>query len=294
MPNLKEELYNPQRVLSAIREYRLMDLRNQDLDSIIDHFKLIVNQFHLICANIGSVPLFRTRIIDNGNIHTNKKDVWCPPAACVKKMGRLNDVNESIFYAAFDPITAIKETRIKKGDKFSLAIYRIKERDAYNLSTINLGLPRPIDTLSEREQINTMILSDFMFSEFTRHVGLGTEYQYKASCAVSKLLFDIPHKDSIIYPSMIDYSKRNIALKEASAEERVELEQVLTCELNDYDSDLNPVLTMTQNGIYSKDSDLITYTKTPRNQMNFTLKLETFFKGFNPYEHLINKIDEYK
>ncbi len=59
---------------------------------------------------------------------------------------------------------------------------------------------------------------------------------------------------------MTDSTKRNIALKESAANERMEIEQVLICELNDYDSDLNPILTMAQNGIYIKEDDLISYT----------------------------------
>ena len=39
--------------------------------------------------------------IEEGKPHNLKSDLWCPPAKCVDKIGRLNDVGESVFYSAF-------------------------------------------------------------------------------------------------------------------------------------------------------------------------------------------------
>jgi hypothetical protein len=51
------------------------------------------------------------------------------------EMGRLNDVNESVLYLAFDLETAIKETKIKYGDRFWIIVYDILE----DINVVSIG-----------------------------------------------------------------------------------------------------------------------------------------------------------
>lgn len=122
----------------------------------------------------------------------------------VVKMGRFNGVEESIFYTALDPVTAIKEARINSGEDFSLRLYDLTANDYADLLTVNIVPSKIIPQITGNQRLHAMILSDFIYTEVTRPVGVGTEYQYKASCAIAKMLLDIPNKDSLFYPSMID------------------------------------------------------------------------------------------
>lgn len=53
----------------------------------------------------------------------NEQDIWAPPETKVTKMGRLNQVNESVLYAAAQVTNAIYETSCNEGDLFFLMVY---------------------------------------------------------------------------------------------------------------------------------------------------------------------------
>lgn len=292
---LFDEIYDPEKLLKKIGAYRNVDLKKYSLDKIIQDFNSFFTQFNLICSNLDNIPLFRVRKIEDNKEHLLKKDVWCPTPDKVEKLGRANKIGESVFYAAFDPITAIKETWIQPNEKFSLSIYNINSYKSGLLSTINISIPKPIDNLqiSKNQRIHMMILSDFLFAEFTRLVGIGTEYQYKASCAVSKILLQIPNKDSLIYPSLVDYSKRNIVINEDSAKERLTLKQVFECKLNSFSDNFNPIIDIYKESIPDNDSDKLDYKPFNKDAVNVELKYENFFKGTNTSELIINKMKDF-
>jgi hypothetical protein len=290
-----EEVFNPIHTLEAIKKYRKLDLVKTPYETVYNALEEIIFSFNLICINLGKYPVFRVRKHENPSlVYTRKSDLLAPPEECVHKMGRLNKVHESIFYAAFDPVTAIKESRIKPGDFFSLSIFWMNANENGELSSINTCLPNTPLGLGVNENITTLIISDFMYSEFTRHVSEDTNYQYKTTCAIGELLFRHEKKDSIIYPSMIDYNCRNIAFRKTAIDKRLSLSEILVCQLEDYNEEGNPVIYNSQKGKVNSNRE-INYTETPLFQRNLTLKKETFFKPYHKYQELIDvltKVDE--
>lgn len=288
------DFYNSINMLERIAEYRQLDLKTLTLEDTKKLFAPMFSIRHLIISNLGTT-LFRVRKITKGNPHKLKKDVWSPPAEYVKKIGRLNNIGESIFYSALDPITAIKEAQIKPGEEFSLSIYRLIENPNGKLSTINIAIPAVNPNWSINQRIYLMILHDFMFNEFTRPVGIGTEYQYKASCAVTSILLEDPNKDSFLYPSIIDYSKRNFAITNDSASKRVTLQEVVSFKLEEYsdNNNNNPIITSLERGLLDKKTDDINYVPFIPKGQKVELRYDTFFSDVNYSESVISHLKEY-
>ena len=160
--NILDTIYNPEKLLEGIAFYRNADLKSLSLNEIIENFKKFISQYNLITSNL-KCSLFRVRKIEQNKLHTKTEDVWCPPSKYVKKLGRLNDIGESIFYASFDPLTSIRETRINPGDDFSLAIYELSQNKSGIQSTINIEIPSVPIQIMGNKRIHSMILSDFIF-----------------------------------------------------------------------------------------------------------------------------------
>lgn len=221
----------PEYLLKQIQKYLMLDIRNTSFDEIKILIDNLIIEYDIRVMNIGNIPLFRARKIEDNDEHKYVKDVWCPPESCVETIGRMNNIGESIFYAAFDPITAIKETNIAVGEYFTLSTFMLYETIDSRKSSIILGLPRDYYDPSQDSRVSKMIIHNFIFNEFTRAVGKGTEYLYKASCAISHNYWKLPHKDSLIYPSMKDFKRFNIGIKKSSAKSRAVLEVVFKCKL---------------------------------------------------------------
>lgn len=195
--------------------------------------------YNVIVANLGASSVYRVRKIDPGDTHGMASDVWHPPPSCVKKIGRANGIGEAVFYCSLDPATAIEEGQIGPGDKFSLAIYQLAGREPYDMTSVMVkeGRFMPSPGLACTEELSRfgVELSKFMVREFTRHVAPGDEHHYKRSCAISNILFELPYKDSIIYPSVRNQDAVNIALQSEAASKRLTLLQVATCAMDELD-----------------------------------------------------------
>jgi hypothetical protein len=112
---------------------------------------------------------------------------WNRPAKGTE-MGRLNDVNESVLYLAFYMETAIKETKIKNGDRFWIIVYDILE----DINVVSIGGK----TLGkDRKTALYNIIADFLKDEFTRNVSDGMEYEYKVSNHIGNFLYDYTHSE---------------------------------------------------------------------------------------------------
>jgi len=290
---LINQIYNPERLLLKISEYRSLDLRAISLDKSIELFRSIYYQFHFLTYNIGTVVI-RGRKIEDDVPHLLKKDVWYPPPESVKKIGRLNDIGESIFYCAFDPITTIKELRLNSDDYFSLAVYKLAPMPDNYQSTIVIDIPTSLPQMQGNQRIYTMILNDFIFNEFTRHVGVGTEFQYKISCAISKILFETPHKDSIMYPSMIDYTKKNLVLKLDSAQIRLKLVQVTKNQFHGYSENGNPIISTFESALAEEKIEELNYTPFHKDARKFELKPDKIFNGENTNDTINKQIRQLK
>ena len=192
------------------------------------------NSFYFI-PNCGAYPantiFYRVRHLD-GNPIDNKdlikySDLWEPPTNCVKKMGRLNEVGESLLYTSpLDAYVAINESHIKDGEIYALISYRSVDQVKVNIiggeyDYKNLGFT------NKNALINNELYNGFLKDIFSRDVGEGTEYLYILSNVIAKSYFDLPPEsiqDAWAYNSVQDKSKYNVCFRPKIAHKLLKIE----------------------------------------------------------------------
>lgn len=120
--------------------------------------------YNVITANIASATVYRVRKIEAGDAHARESDVWHPPAECIKRINRANDIGESVFYCALDPETAIQEGQIEPGERFSLATFQLNGCENNNLGSVVVKEGRLVRGREHMEDLNQfgVELSKFM------------------------------------------------------------------------------------------------------------------------------------
>ncbi|MBT3278391.1 MAG: RES family NAD+ phosphorylase [Phycisphaerales bacterium] len=287
-----EVVFNPETLLTAIAKYRSSDLRNIPVAEVRDIFSIIFSKLNLITANLGGIFIFRVREIKKGEEHRRICDIWSPPAECAS-LGRANDAGESIFYGALDPVTAIREISLQPGNHFTLGNFWLSQtEDDWHSSRI-ITIPKHTHARNRDEHLHSRILSDFIFSEFTRPVGEGMEFQYKASCAISKLLLDRADKDSLIFPSICDSQAYNLVMKNEAAEKRLHPKQVFRCRLDGWSEANYPIITIEQEGNDFGTGGVIDYQAFHPDAKEFEFRPDKFFKGENPNQMVKQKLEQW-
>lgn len=138
-------------------------------------------------------------------------DCWEPPAESVG-IGRLNKKNEPLLYTSpIDLSIAIEELGIPDDEFFSLIVYEAKE----NVNVTLIGEPPNTEDFNDNETLKLKMIQDFLRDEFTRDVGVGTEYLYKISECIAKDYFDLPpdFHDAWCYPSIAKKDSFNVAFR---------------------------------------------------------------------------------
>ncbi|NQD89549.1 hypothetical protein HP499_17330 [Paenarthrobacter sp. CM16] len=151
-------------------------------------------------------------------------DAWEPPASVVKAQ-RLNVAGESLLYTTpGDASVVVAETRMPPSTLFSLIRY--SSRTPINVTVIG-GEPGLMGLTSE-QHLKLAMLMNFLEHEFTRDVGIGTEYLYIASEIIAKDYFDLPPEvqDAWCYPSVASRPAVNVAFRPAVARTKLALEGV--------------------------------------------------------------------
>ncbi|WP_316837250.1 hypothetical protein [Pedobacter nutrimenti] len=127
-----------------------------------------------------------------------EQDIWTRPSADVNTLGRLNQIKESVLYAAAQATNAIYETSCNEGEWFFLMIYENRKQMRLSQIHVNSYLPE----FDELENAKHTILHNFLLEEFTKAVAPSQEYKYKSSIAIYKKFFYSPFIDAFTYPSI--------------------------------------------------------------------------------------------
>ena len=199
-----------------ICDFRALDFKNMsDLDikkaiAKVILFKTPFGESSLLTTASGAYPkgtrFYRIRTIPENDRITPLKsmstieDCWEPPSHFVQ-MGRLNQKEESLLYTSpTNPTIPIEELKIKQDQLFSLIVYEAID----DIKVNQIGAPINTTELTEEETLKLRMLQDFLHHEFTRDVGVDTEYLYKISESIAKDYFDLPPPihDGWCYPSI--------------------------------------------------------------------------------------------
>lgn len=253
--------FNPIDLMEKIYQYRKMNLREVPLDAVYEHFKEMLSICYKRRARFGG-EIYRVRSSGSAQPYTLRKDVWAPPPECITVMQRANDVQDSIFYASLHKDMAVREAKIEKGMYFSFLTCICSEKEtSCSLILDSNEITNEKKAVSDNGYLYLMILKDFMFTEFSRPVGTGTEFQYKASCAIAQHLLRSPDIDSMIYPSVFDNSKYNVAMKVKAANRRLTFKEVLFCRLIDCSNGQPVRFSVESRGVLAPDGETINYDK---------------------------------
>jgi hypothetical protein len=209
-----------------------MDLKSASLEEIRQRLGPL--RPHAVRSiNIGGSVVSRVRRLEEADRICSLADVWCPPAAKAP-LGRANRPGAPVFYGAFDPVTAIRETGIKPGERYAVAIYTVEATGPHDDSTVAIYPWIELPYAQSRDQrLVAAITTDFYISEFSRpdvHYE-GQSYQHKASCVLAEMLLDLPYRDSLLYQSTLSHSRFNLAMQEEAARERLKLLEVIECRM---------------------------------------------------------------
>ncbi len=230
---------------TRIREFRKLNIRNMSTSELGEavYKVLLVNNSFIFPTRGLNYPartlFFRVRKLD-GSIIPNKNlstlsDFWNPPSEVILNYGRLNKPNESLLYTSPDFNVSIQEMKIKNGEYFALIKYESKEVIKTNSITSDIDF-RALNINDPKAQLNLNIINDFLKDEFSRDVGIGTEYLYKTSEFISKVFFDLPPRsmqDAWLYSSMWDKTNYNVCFRPEIAKELLELKGAVIAKLDD-------------------------------------------------------------
>lgn len=247
--NLKVILsfFDVNKFLDKIEIFRKLDLRTAtdgELSRAIfdvlciefENAKMLVS-FHDTRTIKKGTALFRVRKIakDDNDLPlkgmSKKTDAWNPPKKVITKMGRLNKVGESLLYVSLDPHTAVKEMKLQENDRFSLIVYDVKK----DIEAVGIGLGTSYEHygLTEMEKIKARLIDRFLADEFSRDVGQGTEFLYRASEHIVKNYFELTppdEQDAWMYPSIVSKQEYNLCFRPALAKKQLNLRGVVICE----------------------------------------------------------------
>lgn len=225
-------------LLDRIDQWKNVDLRTISSGELTTKLLSIISSHMASTSTLDRQKLYRVRPLKEGEIFEIESDVWYPNQKYVSKIGRVNDVGDPMLYCALDQNTPVYECGIAEGDWFGLIQYSLKNSAAINLSNVVAQSNYP--GVTEKWLINFKIINQFIRTEFTKPVGVGTEYLYRASLKFCRDLFDLPGCDGFLYPSIASFTEGyNVAIKPESADKKIKFDCVLICRLEKFDNNKN-------------------------------------------------------
>ncbi len=172
-----------------------------------------------------------------------------PPKEYVKRYGRANNINESVLYATFDPITALSEMRPKIGDLITISTWKLKtdydltvtpifknttkNEEVYNGVSLRASIEyrkslQQYDDDQLKKQLDIII--QFIADCFNKEVDDNNHFDYFLSSYYSNRIFwelQNGEIDAILYPSVRQsLTLTNIAIKPKIFDANYELEKV--------------------------------------------------------------------
>ena len=273
--NEKYGIIDTEELRKSIKKYRKIDLRHAKDDVVLNCLKEIISvRFNMVYGYNSTTELYRIRKLSkkDGNRLTKRTDLLYPPSDVVKHMGRLNNAHEPLLYTGLSPRCLMDEVKVDVDEYYTLIKYKIKEGEILNVSSVGLYEEDHIGNigneiyfselrgnLTKEAKINFDIIEDFLNNEFTKDVGLGTEFLYRTSNLISKYLCHYTKVDGFLYPSVGAKQGYNVALKPDAVDRAIDIVGLQIFKLVSYPED-GMIVTTALAGLWSDeivDSEII-------------------------------------
>jgi hypothetical protein len=233
--------------LNQISKLELTDRFDQiisirEIDTLRDELFAYVKGCPFWTISRSDLTLYRAQRFPNVKYCSNTSRLSYPPADCVKFLGRANREHSPILYVAQDGRTAIFESRFKPCEYFAIAEFKLRDEQHLNLQHVGLfgaaskalrdlamNIPKGFDSqlgLNATGVESVKVIHQLMGNEFMRDVPLGYESEYACSVVIAEFLLTYPEADGLIYPSKRSPNDFNIAIKPASADKKLYIDQV--------------------------------------------------------------------
>jgi RES domain-containing protein len=220
--------------VKMITEFLIKESIEENYDNLKNNVSEIITPTVIPYVEIQRLYLFRARKIEDiSNIEAfTNLDIWLPPIEKTE-LGRCNVEKKPVLYGALDPVTAINETKITKGDYFLLGCYELLEKKIGSEleRTAVIGIPKADNKDTPISRITQGITSNFLYTEFTREITKWNKERYYVTNAIVYHLFNKMQFRSIIYPSVINNKRMNILLNLEAASERAAFYYMYVCKI---------------------------------------------------------------
>ena len=248
-------------ILSKLEKYRQLDLKRISDKEL---FKLTLETVPMCtisyrCYRSGT-KLYRVREY-LGSEFTKLSELLYVPSKFVRTRGRVNNIGESILYVSLDPVTPFHEVKATVGKSYCVITYEIREDEQIQVSTIGKNSYSMLNNLNAQGEINSKIIDQFFYTEFTKDVGKGTEYLYRTSTTLAKNFFDIPKSDGYEYPSVAVNRNINLAIKPESVDKKIKVVSVENITINSITDKKIEFDTISIATYITDDGDVIYYKK---------------------------------
>ncbi|MER2112504.1 MAG: hypothetical protein ABS960_07435 [Solibacillus isronensis] len=230
-------------LLEKIRKFRSLNIALMTLPAIREAiYDVLTHEGQFIYFTNMSVYkkgtlFYRARALDSSLIPNDnlmyENHFWNAPSQYIKTYGRLNKPKESLLYTTpMIPEITLMETKIPDNSYYALMVYEAIDEIKVNLIGQNYDYEK-MGIHNEKVKLINNIYNDFLKDEFSRDVGIGTEYLYMVSELIAKEFFDLPPRDvqdAWAYPALKDKEKYNVCFRPDIAKQLLKLKGTLICE----------------------------------------------------------------
>ncbi|MBZ9690748.1 hypothetical protein [Clostridium sp. M14] len=223
-------------ILDRLEKYKKLDLKRISDKELFDLTLKTIPCCNVIWRNYKEgLQFFRVRKLEE-DAYLYSKDLIYPPKKYVKVRGKLNDIRESMLYVSRDQVTPFYEVKAKVGERYAMIGYEVVQGE--NIQATVIGLNNSYSNemkLNEQGNINSRIIEQFFYTEFTKDVGKGTEHLYRTSTMLAKNFFDVPNCDAYEYPSVAINRNINLAIKPQAVDKKLKIISVENIEITGMD-----------------------------------------------------------
>lgn len=215
---------NEQKIKNAISEIESIDFQNisvEELEILLEPlfcgYKISAPRFE------KGVYLYRGRICEKPN---SIEDINYPPPSKINKLGRLNDIRETIFYGATAKGVPFFELDAKSGDKMAISVWKTTDKLLLNHvgftseCTTLLNSNRRLDDIYDFVKVTNNfgglnnLVQSYLASKFTESIPNGEEFRYKLTIAIGRKLMMGNLLNGVLYPTIaMSGNADNVAIK---------------------------------------------------------------------------------
>ena len=235
---------NPIKIKKAIEDLENSDLQKIKISELEVLLTALFSGYKINAPRFeAGVYLYRGRKCEKPS---SLDQVYYPKPEYIKKIGRINDIEQPFFYAAAARSVPFFELDVKHGDLIAIACWKTTKQLLLNhvgftkecklYLSANRDLTSIYDFIKNMQQFDdkNKIVENYLASKFIEKLSPDNEYKYKMTITIAKKLLDGNLIDGIMYPTIaMSGNADNIALKPQYADTNLKFVSVEFIKITD-------------------------------------------------------------